>query len=430
MNKLILPETHEIRVELIRLYPSAEDHAKIRQLQSEVRAVINHIVRSREDVARARYAYAKRNGLIACEPPSEIPRPCLSEPTTAEEKQAVKQAWKEYKAAKKAQGPLWAKWFAEVRKAVPSLPELDWRKDKYQQLRQIYGKLSSAVLLRDVCQRLAKTKGANYKGRNDWVPLVWGNGDALKTGSFYGLRRNVPWYNALITVNGMKIPGRLRRPMPGKVVQGVTLTQKADGWYAAVKCIVLKRVLPETTKEAIGIDVGQTDIVATVDVANDVYAQRNDRTSEQRSLLSALQSVADLSRDPEQIQQTRRKIARIHLRAKRQVDHWLNAEFLPKLAAYDTIVVEKLAKGFKSNQGSLSCMHQVLDAIKSRFGSRVREVECAYTSQTCSQCGNCAKTQRNGKKFLCEGANCGYTDDADLNAARNILAKGLELLAA
>lgn len=27
MNKLVLPENHEIRVELIRLYPSAEDHA-------------------------------------------------------------------------------------------------------------------------------------------------------------------------------------------------------------------------------------------------------------------------------------------------------------------------------------------------------------------------------------------------------------------
>ena len=42
-----------------------------------------------------------------------------------------------------------------------------------------------------------------------------------------------------------------------------------------------------------------------------------------------------------------------------------------------------------------------------------------YTSQTCSQCGNVDKGNRNGIAFECTA--CGYEANADLNAAVNIL---------
>lgn len=45
----------------------------------------------------------------------------------------------------------------------------------------------------------------------------------------------------------------------------------------------------------------------------------------------------------------------------------------------------------------------------------------AYTSQRCHQCGHTAKKNRESQAvFRC--VNCGYTDNADINAARNILA--------
>lgn len=51
-----------------------------------------------------------------------------------------------------------------------------------------------------------------------------------------------------------------------------------------------------------------------------------------------------------------------------------------------------------------------------------------YTSQRCSCCGHVAKASRLSQaKFKC--VDCGYSENADINAARNILAAGHAVLA-
>lgn len=58
------------------------------------------------------------------------------------------------------------------------------------------------------------------------------------------------------------------------------------------------------------------------------------------------------------------------------------------------------------------------------YGSTVLEVPPAYTSQTCSECGVVDRESRvSQSEFICTG--CGYTCNADVNAARNILLRGL-----
>ena len=52
-------------------------------------------------------------------------------------------------------------------------------------------------------------------------------------------------------------------------------------------------------------------------------------------------------------------------------------------------------------------------------GIEVRKIDPAYTSQTCSCCGNCEEGQRvDQSTFICK--KCGYKANADFNAARNI----------
>lgn len=59
-----------------------------------------------------------------------------------------------------------------------------------------------------------------------------------------------------------------------------------------------------------------------------------------------------------------------------------------------------------------------------RYGSELMLVNPAYTSQTCSECGHVAKENRKTQeKFLC--VSCGHTENADINAAKNILNKGM-----
>ena len=54
-------------------------------------------------------------------------------------------------------------------------------------------------------------------------------------------------------------------------------------------------------------------------------------------------------------------------------------------------------------------------------GIVVEDVEPAYTSQQCSQCGCTLDENRNGQAFAC--LNCGYTANADYNAAKNVARK-------
>jgi len=57
-------------------------------------------------------------------------------------------------------------------------------------------------------------------------------------------------------------------------------------------------------------------------------------------------------------------------------------------------------------------------------GGYLLAVDPAYTSQTCSECRVVDRESRRTRaEFLC--TSCGHTDNADINAARNILRQGL-----
>ena len=59
-------------------------------------------------------------------------------------------------------------------------------------------------------------------------------------------------------------------------------------------------------------------------------------------------------------------------------------------------------------------------------GGQLIKVPAPYTSQRCSACGHIDAASRKDKKFICTA--CGHAEDADINAAKNILAAGLAVL--
>jgi len=56
--------------------------------------------------------------------------------------------------------------------------------------------------------------------------------------------------------------------------------------------------------------------------------------------------------------------------------------------------------------------------------SMLVKVNPMFTSQTCSVCGHVDKLSRCGEQFCC--TNCGHTEDADTNAAKNIKSRGID----
>jgi len=68
-----------------------------------------------------------------------------------------------------------------------------------------------------------------------------------------------------------------------------------------------------------------------------------------------------------------------------------------------------------------------IDYKARKAGIRVVYVDPAYTSKTCSACGS-RDVRRSGNSFTC--FTCNHIDHADANAAKNIVHKGLEKIAA
>ena len=63
-----------------------------------------------------------------------------------------------------------------------------------------------------------------------------------------------------------------------------------------------------------------------------------------------------------------------------------------------------------------------LNQLSESEGFIIKKVDPAYTSQTCSNCGNICKESRKGEIYEC--VNCNMKIDADYNAAMNILKRG------
>jgi len=61
-----------------------------------------------------------------------------------------------------------------------------------------------------------------------------------------------------------------------------------------------------------------------------------------------------------------------------------------------------------------------------RANKLVLKVPAHYTSQSCSRCGHTAPGNRKGSLFAC--TECGWSEHADSNAAKNIAARGVTLI--
>lgn len=84
--------------------------------------------------------------------------------------------------------------------------------------------------------------------------------------------------------------------------------------------------------------------------------------------------------------------------------------------------IKHLRKGQRTSRGlshwTYTTIFDKLQAKCEEQGVLVQTISPTYTSQRCSSCGWVRKRNRNGKLFKC--SSCGFTMDADLNAAFNI----------
>ena len=150
-------------------------------------------------------------------------------------------------------------------------------------------------------------------------------------------------------------------------------------------------------------------------------------------------------------QQTRQALKRVHERQRLSMKNWQHRITSQLVKDHDFIAVEDLqiqnmsrsASGTVEEPGrnvaqqrglSRSILEQGWGGILSqleykaeRAGVRFVRVQPQHTSQACSQCGLIdSKNRPSQPVFRC--VDCGYTENADVNAAWNILRRGLATL--
>ncbi|MBW6434948.1 transposase [Actinoplanes hulinensis] len=249
------------------------------------------------------------------------------------------------------------------------------------------------------------------------------------------------------TTRGFSIKdGRLC--LPGKVIVPVVWSRELPSdptsvrvyrdnlghWYAS---FVVRRDtgdIPEPDLPGIGVDWGVKTTATTTDPAFDLpHLGHRKRCAAERA--KAQRKMARRRRAKGQApskgyQTAKRQAARIEKKAARQNTHDARVWAKQMVDHHSLIAVEDFKPTFlaksrmarKAADAAIgACKRELIDRGK-RAGRKVVLVPPAYTTMTCSGCGERANHRLGLGARIFECPACGYTACRDLNAARTILA--------
>ncbi|MEE9657713.1 transposase [Kluyvera ascorbata] len=233
-------------------------------------------------------------------------------------------------------------------------------------------------------------------------------------------------------------------------VKNVTVIQSCGKWYVSIQT---EYEVPEQVHKAasmVGLDAGVTKLATLSD--GTLYQPVNSFKANQRKLAMLQRQLSRKVKFSASWQKQKKKIQRLHshiANIRRDYLHKVTSEISKNHAM---IVIEDLkvcnisksAKGTAERPGrniraksglNRSILDQGWYEMRRQLeykqlwrGGQVLAIPPAYTSQRCVCCGHTAKENRQTQsKFVCQV--CGYTENADINGARNILAAGHAVLA-
>lgn len=230
----------------------------------------------------------------------------------------------------------------------------------------------------------------------------------------------------------------LHRPLPSDPIC-CKVKREGRNWYALLTVEVACASAHDGP--AVGLDAGVAHLATLSTGEHFENARAADRV--RRRVRVAQRALARCKRGSRRRQKVRDRLARMkqreaNTRATRL--HQISADLMRR---FSVIVVEDLAlrnmtrspkgtseapgKNVRQKAGLNRALHdaalgrliQLIDYKASKAGGQMIKVDPRHTSQTCSTCGHIdALSRRNQSEFCCVA--CGFTLNADVNAARNI----------
>ena len=232
-------------------------------------------------------------------------------------------------------------------------------------------------------------------------------------------------------------------------IKNVTISKKGGHWYVSFGTECEVETPRHPSKTAIGIDLGISKLITTS--KGEVIKPKNSYKSNKSKLAKLQRKLSKKVLFSQNWKKQNRKIQKLH-------HHIANIrhDYLHKITTnisknHAMIVCEdlKVANMSKSASGTMDkkghnvkaksglntsildqgwgMMVDMLDYKQGWRGGLLIKVNPRYTSQTCFECKYVAKENRQSQaKFEC--VECGHSNNADINAARNILSAGHAVL--
>ena len=234
----------------------------------------------------------------------------------------------------------------------------------------------------------------------------------------------------------VKIKDRTYRPKTGRILNATVFKTKTGKYFVSV-CFtdVVVDSLPKTGRN-IGLDLGISKFITTSDmyeVLNPKYLE-----TEMAKLKKLHKSLSRKSNDSKNSEKARLKLAKCYEKVTNQRKDFLHKLSRMLVEEYDLIVIEDLKVSNMIKNHSLAqsissaswyTFTEMLKYKSEWYGKRVVKVDTFFpSSQLCNSCGYKNKEVKNLNIRDWECPICGSHNHRDLNAAKNILQKGLEIL--
>ncbi|MCQ2071440.1 MAG: transposase, partial [archaeon] len=190
--------------------------------------------------------------------------------------------------------------------------------------------------------------------------------------------------------------------------------------------------LEDPCKEPVGIDIGarKTAVVSDGTVVENLCL--NERKLKEKAKLQ--QKISNTEKDSPERRKYLGYLNHMNKHIKDAQDDMLHKATRRLALEHDIIIMEDLKVTDINNLDNNHKTHRTFsDARPGEFrrmlgykaaeaGAKIIYVDPAYTSQTCSRCGE-RTDPGSSELFIC--SHCGHSLDRDLNASRNILRRGM-----
>ena len=219
-------------------------------------------------------------------------------------------------------------------------------------------------------------------------------------------------------------------------IKSITVSKTTNEKYF-ISLLVESEIKPlKESNRTIGLDLGLKDLI--VDSNGKKYKNHKYLTKSQNKLAKEQRKLSHMEKGSNNRNKQRIKVAKIHRKINDQRNDYLHKLSKHIIDENQIICIEDLK--VKDMQQNNELARNIADASWSRFismliykaswyGRIIVKVPSNYpSSQLCHECGYQNKEVKDLSKRKWTCPKCGVVHDRDINASKNILSKGIEIL--